>query len=138
MAVLPPIRKLYIEDYPSQKGWISPFLLTLNSFMTAVVSALTKELTLVDNSTSDIKYITLSAVPTVDSPASVSWTKINTPVAVMVGNVQLEDGVFTLAGAVQVQWQMSSTNKSLQITNVVGVTPTQTNQYTLTLICIAG
>lgn len=138
MAVLPPIRKLYLEDYSTQKGWIGPFLITLNTFMTAVVSAMTKQLNLVDNTTSDIKYITLASVPTVDLPTSVAWTKIMIPIAVMVGNVRLVNGTPVLSAAVQVQWQMNSTNTSLQITNIVGITPTQTAQYILTLICIAG
>lgn len=139
MAVLPPIRKLYIEDYGSQKAWIGPFLIVMNTFMTTVVSALTKNLTLVDNTTSDIKYLTLSAVPTATAPVSVAWTKTIVPLSVIVGNVRLSTGAaFTLSSAVQVQWQMSSDNKSLQLTNIVGVTPTTSSQYILTLVCIAG
>lgn len=139
MAVLPPIRKLYIEDYASQKGWIGPFLIVMNTFMTTVVSALTKNLTLIDNTTSDVKYIQFSGVPTVTAPVSVAWTKQIIPLAVFVGNIRLASGAsFTLSSAVQVQWQMSSDNKSLQITNIVGVTPTTSSQYILTLVCIAG
>lgn len=139
MAVLPPIRKLYIEDYTSQKSWIGPFLIVMNTFMTTVVSALTKNLTLVDNTTSDLKYIQLSSVPTTTAPANVAWTKQIIPIAVLVGNIRLSTGAaVTLSAAVQVQWQMSSDNKSLQITNIVGVTPTATSQYILTLVCIAG
>lgn len=138
MAQLPPIRKLYIEDYTSQKGWIGPLLIILNTFINSVVSALTKNLTLVDNSTSDIKYITLSAVPTVSSVASVSWTKYGHPIAIIVGNISPSTGSLTLSSAVQIQWQMSLDNKSIQITNIVGVTPTTSVQYTLTLVCIAG
>ena len=139
MAALPPIRKLYIEDYASQKSWIGPFLIVMNSFMTTVVSALTKNLTLIDNTTSDIKYIQLSGVPTATAPASVAWTKQIIPLSVVVGNIRLSTGAaFTLSSAVQVQWQMSSDNKSLQITNIVGITPTTSSQYILTLVCIAG
>jgi hypothetical protein len=139
MAALPPIRKLYIEDYASQKSWIGPFLIVMNTFMTTVVSALTKNLTLIDNTTSDVKYIQLSSVPTATAPVSVAWTKSIIPLSVIVGNVRLVSGAtFTLSSSVQVQWQMSSDNKSLQITNIVGVTPTATIQYYLTLVCIAG
>lgn len=139
MAALPPIRSLRLEDYQSQKAWIGPFLTVMNTFMTTVVSALTRNLTLIDNTTSDIKYIQLSSVPTSTAPASVSWSKMIIPVAVIIGNVKLSTGAATtLSTAVQVQWQMSQDNKSLQITNVVGITPTATTQYVLTLICIAG
>lgn len=141
MAALPPIRKFYIEDYPSQKDWIGPFLLILNQFVQSVVSSLTKSLTLVENTTSDIKYITLITPPSSTAVASVAWTKPVRPVAVIVGNVTLKStsgSTYTLADAVQVQWQMSPLNDSLQITKVSGITPSGTDQYTLTLVCIAG
>jgi len=138
MATLPPIRKLYLEDYASQKGWIGPFLIIINTFMTSVVTALTKNLTLVDNTTSDIKYVTLSAVPTSTAFVSVAWTKPIIPTAVILGNIRLSSGAVSLSNAVQVLWQMSSDYKSLQIIGLVGITPTTANQYTLTLVCIAG
>ncbi len=138
MAALPPIRKLYLEDYSSQKSWIGPLLIILNTFINTVVSALTKNLTLIENTTSDIKYITLSGVPTTTAPVSVAWTKMVTPVAVMIGNIQAVSGSVTLSSAIQIQWQMSSNNSALQIINIVGITPTQTSQYVLTLVCIAG
>ncbi len=138
MSQLPAIRKFYVEDYPSQKDWIGPFILTLNTFTQAVVNALTKSLTIVDNTTSDIKQITLSAVPTAAAPASIAWTKPMNPVAVIVGNCTLKSGIFALTNAVQVQWQMSQTSSSLQIIAVSGITPTPTAQYVLTLVCIAG
>lgn len=138
MATLPPIRKLYLEDYSSQKSWIGPLILILNTFMSATVSALTKNLTLIDNTTSDIKTITLNSVPTTTTPSSVAWTKMQLPIAVLVGNVILLNQILTLSSAVQVQWQMNSSNNALQITNVAGITPTQMNQYQLTLICITG
>lgn len=139
MALIPPIRKFYIEDYASQKNWIGPFLIILNTFMTTVVTALTKNLTLVDNTTSDIKYVTLSGVPTPTAPISVSWNKPIVPIAVILGNIRLSTGAsLTLSNAVQIQWQMSQDNKSLQVTNIVGVTPSSSSQYILTLVCIAG
>lgn len=138
MASLPPIRKLYLEDYATQKGWIGPLLITLNTFMTSVVSAMTKNLSLVDNTTSDIKTVTLSGVPTSTAPTSVSWSKVLAPKAVIIGNIAPVTGTFTLSSAVEIQWAMSVDGKSLQITNIVGLTPTQTSQYVLTLVCIAG
>lgn len=139
MASLPPIRKLYIEDYASQKSWIGPFLIVMNTFMTAVVTALTKNITLADNTTSDVRTVTLSTVPTAAAPTSLAWIKPVAPLAVIVGNTRRSNGaVVTLSAAVQVQWQMSTSNTSIQITNVVGITPTADTQYLLTLICIAG
>ncbi len=139
MSALPPIRKLYVEDYASQKAWISPLLTILNQFMNSVVESLTRGLTIVDNTTSDIKTVTLSAVPSATSPASVLWTKPIPPHAVLVGNVALVSGAaVTLSSAVQVLFQMAPSGTALQITGLAGLTPTTTNQYILTLICIAG
>lgn len=136
MAILPSIRKLYIEDYASQKSWISPFLIVLNTFMTAVVSALDKSLNISDNTTGDIKSVTLYSVPTLQSRVSIAWKKSMAPVAVIVGNVKPKNDS-PLTVAVFVEWRMAIGNQ-LQITNIVGITPTQDNPVTLTLLCIAG
>ncbi len=135
MAALPPIRRLLIEDFPTQKSWISPLLLILNTFFESVVSAFNKNLTLVDNTTSDIKTVTLSGT----LPVSVSWTKPAKPAAVLVGNVSLTSGAdVTLSAALGITWSMSDDGKSLQVQTVFGITPSTTNKYVLTLICIQG
>lgn len=150
MAKLPQIRRLLIEDFASEKKWISPLLLVLNSFMEGVVNALTRSLTIIDNMSGDVKTVTLSNVPTpsttggANGPTSVTWSKSSLPTCVLVANVQqltgspLAAATFTLAAAVQVQFQMSQDNKSLQIIGVTGITPTQTTQYRLTLVCFTG
>ena len=141
MASIPPIRKFYIEDYPTQKTWIGPFLLILNQFVQAIVSALNGTLTIVQNTTSDIRQIALSSVPTSTIPVSFAWNKRGRPVAVIVGNVTLRSTIgtsYTLSSAVQVQWQMSSEGDSVQLTHVSGITPSSSDIYTLTLVCIAG
>lgn len=150
MAGLPPLRRLLIEDFPDQKKWIGPLLLVVNNFFEAVVGALNKSLSIVQNTTSDLKAVVLSNVPTPNTsggaagPTSVAWSKNSAPVAVLVGNVTqftgnpLQATTFTLSSAVQVQWSMSQDGKSLQITGVAGITPSSSTQYALTLICIAG
>jgi len=151
IGALPPIRRLLVDDFPTQRSWISPLLLTFNSFTEAVVNNLTKGLTLADNTSSDVKTVQIANVPTptttggANGPAIVKWTKALPPVAVIVGNVVNLTGTppvanagFVLATAVQVQWSMDTTGKYLQITGVVGITPTQASQFALTLICIQG
>jgi hypothetical protein len=138
MASLPPIRKLYLEDYATQKAWIGPLLLILNTFMSAVVSALTKGLTVVDNTTGDILYVTLNTVPSAKVPVPIAWNKSISPVAVMVGQVSYSATTPAPSGVVQVEWQMNTKNTAVEIINVSSITPTQANTYTLTLICIAG
>lgn len=150
MGQLPQVRRLQVEDFASEKKWISPLLLVLNSFMETVFGALNKALTIADNMSGDVKTIILSNVPTpstmggANGPTSVAWGKPNLPKAVLVANVEQLSGsplaasTFTLATAVQVQFQMSTDNKSLQIIGVAGITPTQTTQYRLTLVCFTG
>ena len=139
MANLPPIKRLTLEDFPADpRKWLGPMFLVLNSFMDGVINALNKDLTLAANSTSDLKPVTLSAVPTASSPVSFTWSKTSRPVSVVVGNTTRVDGAaFTLSAAVQVQWAFV-TPSTLQITNVVGITPSDTNQYILQLVIIAG
>lgn len=135
MATNPPLRRLRVEEYPKQKDWISSLLLILNNFMEITVGAFDKGITIIENTTSDVKTVSFAGT----YPVSVAWTKKSVPRVVVVGDVERVDGAtFTLASAVQVQWNMSSDGKSLQISAVVGLTPSPTDQYNLTLLCIAG
>lgn len=147
MAALPPLRRLQVEDFKTQKSWIAPLLLVVNNFMEAIVGALNQGLTLAQNSTSTTLTVTLSSVPTPTAPTGVKWSKASPPVAVLVGNIaqlsvsgsnQPVNSSFTLSNAVQVQWAMSSDGSTLQITGIAGVTPSAATQYQLTLLCIAG
>lgn len=138
MAAIPPIKKLLVDDYPSEASWIGGLLVLLNQFMLSVVEALTFGLTIAQNTTSDIKTLRLSAVPSVSSPASVKWSKKSRPIAVLVGNVQPVGSAAAASDAVAVQFQMAPSGEALQITGLVGLTPSGSAQYDLTLICIAG
>ncbi len=134
MAALPPIRRLLIEDFATQKKWISPLLLILNNFFEAVVNALNKNLTLADNTSGDIKKMTFSGT----LPVSVTWTKPLPPTSVIVGNCARVDGTtVTITNAIGITWTMLNST-TLQVTSVVGITPTATAQYILTLVCFQG
>ncbi len=151
MTALPPIRRLLVDDFPTQKNWIGPLLLTFNSFTEAVVNSLSAGLSLIDNTTSDVKTVQLANIPTptttggATGPTVLKWTKAAPPVAVLVGNVvnltgspTVANAGYVLTNAVQVQWSMDSTGKYLKIVGVVGITPTQASQFLLTLVCIQG
>jgi hypothetical protein len=49
MAKIPTIRRLTIEDFPSQKDWILPLLEILNNFIINVIVAFNKQLTISEN-----------------------------------------------------------------------------------------
>ncbi len=135
MTALPPIRRLLIEDFASERKWISPLLLIFNSFTEAVVNALNGGLTLADNTTGDIVTMNLTGT----WPVSAQWTKADPPRAVTVGNIARLDGsAITLSAAVGITWGMSSDGKSLQVKSIVGVTPSTSAKYVITLICFQG
>lgn len=137
MAVLPPIRRLLLEDFATQKAWIEPLLIVENNFAESVVNVLNKNLTLHDNTTGDIITLSLSSVPTAAAPASINWAKANKPIAVIPGQVSIIGGATpTLTGPLGVQWQLNG--NSIQITNLFGITPSSTNQVVLTLVVFTG
>lgn len=133
MSTLPQIRRLLVEDFPTQKKWIDPLLVIFNTFTESVVDALNKNLTIKDNTTGDILKMTFSGT----LPVSAAWSKNLPPTAVHVGNVQRTDGTtVTITNAVGILWAMSSDGKSVQVTSLVGITPSTSAQYVLTLVCL--
>jgi hypothetical protein len=138
MAQLPQIRRLLVEDFLSQKEWISKLFQPLNNFMEGVASVFNKSITIKDNMLADIVTVTLSSVPTATNPYPLKWSLNQRPQSVHVGNVVRLDNIgFTLSAAVAVQWTYDA-NNGFRLTNVVGITPSSTVKYTLTLVCFAG
>ena len=131
MAKIPQIRRLIAEDFAEQKAWIRPLFLVLNQFMETVVTGLNRTLTLKENMAADIITVTLSSVPSANSPLVVAWSLPKPPVALLIGNVT---GT-TLTTAASIQWAYET---SLQITNLVGCTPTAAAPVTLTLVAFTG
>lgn len=138
MSQLPQVRRLLVEDFMEQKDWISKLFTPLNNFMEGTVGVLTKGVSLADNCAADIQKVTLNVVPTVKTPIALRWDLATKPVSVHVGNVALTtNNDFTLTAAVAVQWKYDAT-QGLRLVNVVGITPTNTTQYVLTLVIFAG
>ena len=131
---LPQIKRLLIDDFVSEKKWITPLFLTLNTFMESIVGGLNKALTVNDNMSGSIQTITLNSVPSQSSPYSFAWKQV-APKVVLVGNVTSDSGL-VLTSAIQVQFAYS--NGQISITNVVGCTPTNTNQHYLTLLILCN
>lgn len=138
MSQLPQVRRLLVEDFMEQKDWIGKLFTPLNSFMEGTVGVLTKGIGIKDNCSADIQKVTLNVVPTVKSPVALRWDLPTAPVSVHVGNVALvTNDDFVLTATVGIQWKYDSV-KGLRIVNVVGITPTNTTQYVLTLVIFAG
>lgn len=137
MAKLPQIKRLVTEDFMDQKSWISRLFMPLNTFMESVITAFNRNLTLTENLSADIKTVLFTTVPTGTSPVNVAWTLKHAPVAIMIGQIsRLDAAAFTLTVAPAIQW--SWTTSGLQITNLIGVTPSSAVPYNLTLVCFTG
>ena len=135
MASLPQIRRLLTEDFKEQAKWIGPLLTILNNFFESVVNLFNNNITIASNTTSDIRTITL-----VDSSAqSISLRKSTIPVGVIAINAQPTSGFSYTCSTPTLQWTMTD-NKTLQISNVTGLSPapSASNQYTLTILVVGG
>jgi hypothetical protein len=138
MSELPQIRRLLVEDFLEQKDWISKLFIPLNNFMDGTFAALNRGVSLRQNMAADIKVVTLNRVPTALDYASVAWNIPQKPIAVHVGRVQRTDNTaVVLASVVQVQWEYDLT-KGFRLTNLIGLTPTSTATYDLTLTIFTG
>jgi hypothetical protein len=145
---LPPIRRLTVQDYVSQQGWIGPLLQNLNNFSDAVYNIFNKNIDLNNNSTGAISSVTITAVPTPNSPVNIAWAKTGTPSAVLIGNIQqrnlsknnsLTQSGAVLSTAVSIEWQyvqgtVAHPGNKVSITNLVGVVPTGTLNIILTVV----
>jgi hypothetical protein len=138
MSELPQIRRLLVEDFLEQKEWISKLFIPLNNFMDGTFLALNRGITLRQNMAADIKTITVSKVPSSTNYVGIPWDLDQKPISMHVGNiVRTDSGAFTLAAAIQVQWTYDK-SKGLRITNLIGVTPSSTDKYELTLVIFTG
>ncbi len=107
MSALPPIRRLLIEEFSTQKSWISPLLLIFNSFTEAVVGLFSGGITIKEHTTGDILPITLAGT----LPVSVVWRKKLPPVAVIVGNTTRLDGAAVVLNVITTG--LTSTNTTI-------------------------
>lgn len=133
MAQIPPITRLSSEDFKEQAGWIEKLIQPINQYFERTTSALNRSLTVKDNMAGDQLVVEFNGT----FPVRVAWTAKAKPASVFVGNTVRSDGTsFTLTAAVQVQWSFNQAGQ-LQIDAVVGITPTATTKYKVTLTCLS-
>ena len=134
MAKIPPIQRLSSEEFKEQAGWIEKLLAPINTYMERTTAALDRALTIGENSSGAVLTVELDGT----FPVRIVWPGRGRPNSVLVGNTVRSNGTaFTLAAAVQVQWELNQSGQ-LQINSVVGITPTAATKYKLTLICHAS
>jgi hypothetical protein len=135
MALLPPIARLVLETFPNaEQKWLPLLLQPLNSFIESVYGALNRSLTLRENMAADIKELNADSL----GPFKLAWNLKQRPVAVFIGNIRRTDGsIVALPAAVSIRWSFTQAGE-LQIDQIIGITPTASEKYTLTLVCFTG
>lgn len=134
MSRLPPVQRLVTEDFADQKKWIGKLLSPINQFMESVYQSLNQGLTLQENMAAAVLETQLEG----QFPAKIAWTLKSKPVAVLVGQVELVSGAtVSLTDAIGIRWSYNGQGV-LQIDQIVGITPSTTAKYRLTLVCFTG
>lgn len=133
MAKLPTIKRLLQEDFKDQSSWIGRLLSPLNQFLEAVTSSLNKGLTFSDNHAAEIRTVTLDG----NFPVRVSLSSLRArPSLVWKARLERQDGqAVVLATAFDFTWSYQSEGNGISIDSVVGITPTASTKYLLTLVC---
>ena len=138
MAKLPQIKRLNVEDFASQQSWIGKLFLILNTFMEATVNALNHGISIEANTTSQISTLTAVAIPTPSAPLKPAWRGKYAPSGVLlIGAIPTNYSYVAQTVPCGIQWLYDAKN-GLQITNLIGVTPTNNLPYLLTFLIIGG
>lgn len=131
MAKLPVKRKIQPEDFPDQK-WLPNLLAPINQFFSDVFNALNKNLTWTDNIAGEI----LTVVVDGSFPLDVKWTNISRPSAAWIGYCRETSNNHTaFTNGLFLDWEMPS-NNVFRINGIPGITPTNTNKYTVTIVTL--
>ena len=121
------LKRLLVEDFPSQQAWIGELLNPLNQAFEQINQAFNKSLTIADNMDAETQEITFTGSDTVSFKVS---TK-NRPKGVVVTNFVTVTGTAPTA-AVQPVWTYSSTDQTVTINSWFGGL-SSTAKYRVTL-----
>lgn len=128
---IPVQQQLSRTDFPEAPAWISKLLYPLQLFMTTVVSALTNQLTLQDNSSCAINQLTFTAAATSDlNTFTFLWPFSRQPIQ-LVMHVTRTDGTFPPIYPVP-SWNLI--NGTISVNGIQGLT-TGVSYNILTVVC---
>lgn len=128
----PKLRKVLSAEFPDQSTWIGRLLAPLNQFMVDVVGILDRGLLFRDNVASETYQVQWRG-----TAQEFPWTPGTLPTAAWIGRVTLNGATVTPAGGLHLVWDYT-TNGTFKVTDIVGITGSVTNTYTVTIIAIAG
>ena len=134
MARLPTFKRIVIDRLARYKDLQEPLFNVLNSFMENVNRALNKRLTFGDNFDGEVLTITDDG----QYPHLVAWGRSQRPQALWIGQIARVDGdALNLPVAVSLEWAFNQ-NRQIEITNIIGLGASNSDQYRLTLIGVTG
>ena len=132
MAKIPAFRKIIIEQFPEVK-WISRLAFPLNRFIEEVSRALKNGLTVSENMDGAVKQFTTEG----SYPIKLAWTNVNRPKLCIIGKIEKADGSDpSLTSAVTLDWAFNG--QELVINNVMGITPSSSSKFVITIMALAG
>lgn len=129
---LPPIKRLIVEDYPSQKSWIDRLLYPLNQFLTSISTGLQNGITFQENLLSQIQTVTLNN-NTAELPILFKWNFQVKPQGLLLVNIQdVSTTPQPFSSAVFPTWTYLDQSKQFRISSISGLVANQ--RYTLTFL----
>lgn len=129
---LPPLKRLTVEEFPSQQqSWIGKLLYPLNQVFLALSSGLKNGITFQDNIAAQV-YTTTFNNNSAELPIIFKSTLQSKPTGLWVVNVvDVSSTPQALTGAVFAQWDYDSANNQFRITSITGLVSAQTYQLTI-------
>jgi hypothetical protein len=148
MARIPTLKRLPIEDFKDQSGWIGKLLEPLNQFLQIVTYALTNQITFSQNIDAQIVNLTISTkkalttgptgqpdYATLYEAPSFRVSTNNTPQGVLVWMIKdLTTSSELMKYGATIDW--SYANGSIQINNITGLEPD--HKYAIRLLVCGG
>ena len=129
---IPTLKLLKSSDF-SELKWFPRLAGTVNQFMRQVTNGLNKKITFSENIDCELPHLIIDGT----YPVKTSWNRPSKPTGLWITNITRVDGADTnLSNALTVEWSYS--NGVVSIDNVVGLSASSTDKYTLSLIIITG
>lgn len=126
----PSFKKLIIEKFPEQAGWVGGMITPINSFMDDIVNGLNKRLTIRENLNGDILSFTTSG----QYPIKIKWDRPTKPTIGWIGGISRVNGAtIDLTTAVTLIWSYNQEGQ-VQIDNLIGLDDSASKTYKITTI----
>lgn len=127
-------RKIVVEEFPKQKEFMPKLAGILNALFSDISRILTKNITFKENIAGEVLTVTIDGV----FPLDIKWPNKSLPMAAWIGRCYETSGKHANFGTpLFLDWEMKS-NSEFRINNITGLTATNSNPFSVTIISIIG